>query len=61
MNEMIVCTCDTCGKVVEQWSTLNVTLNELNEHRDVCNDCKRTIQKKFQNLLDEITVTGEKA
>lgn len=57
---MIVCTCDTCGRVVEHWGTLNVNLNELNEHRDVCNDCKKSIQKKFQDLLDEITVTGDK-
>ena len=56
---MIVCTCDTCGRVVDQWSTLNVNLSELNEHRDVCTECKRGIQKKFQALLDEITVTGD--
>lgn len=56
---MIVCTCDTCGRVVSSWGTLNISLNELNERREVCFDCKKSIQKKLQDLLDEITVTGE--
>ena len=56
---MIVCTCDACGRVVEMWSTLNVNLNDLNERREICNDCKKGVQKKFMDLLNEITVTGD--
>lgn len=56
---MIVCTCDTCGKVVENWSGLNINLAELNEHRDVCGECKKRIQKQIETFLDEITVINE--
>lgn len=55
---MIVCTCDACGKVVERWNRLTVNFVELNEGREICNDCRKAVQDKFQALLDEITVTG---
>ena len=36
---MIVCTCDHCGRVVDTWNTLNITLRGNNWQREICNDC----------------------
>ena len=54
---MIVCTCDTCGRVVENWNTLNVTIRMDGWKREVCNDCYKGIKDKLNSFIDEITVT----
>ena len=57
---MIVCTCDTCGRVVENWTTLRVDMGgQLNEHREVCIDCQKSIKQKVLTFLDSITVTNK--
>ena len=59
---MIVCTCDACGRVVDNWSTLRVELNgmnsNLNEHREICPDCQKEVKNKAIAFLDSITVTN---
>lgn len=54
---MIVCTCDTCGRVVENWVDLNINMINLSETRQVCNDCQKGIKNKINEFLDSITVT----
>lgn len=60
---MIVCTCDHCGKVTEKWTTLRIDFvgsQVVQEHREICLDCQAEIREKVLNLLDEITITGNK-
>ena len=58
---MIVCTCDTCGRVVENWTTLRLELPGtamLSEHREICYDCQKSVKQKAEAFLDSITVTN---
>ena len=55
---MIVCTCDHCGKVVENWNTLNITLRGNNWQREICNDCYKEVNTKTNEFVDSITVTN---
>ena len=55
---MIVCTCDTCGRVVESWNTLNINIRGDIWSREVCNDCYKGIKNKLEKFIDEITVTN---
>lgn len=55
---MIVCTCDTCGKVVEEWNTLNINLKGNSWRREVCNVCYKTVKDKIDDFVDSITVTN---
>lgn len=55
---MIVCTCDHCGKVVENWTTLNIGIRDAAWHREICNDCFKEVRNLCENFVDEITVTN---
>lgn len=58
---MIVCTCDTCGRVVDNWTTLRIDMggqNSLSEHREVCYDCQKNVKQQTLTFLDSITVTN---
>lgn len=55
---MIVCTCDTCGRVVETWNTLNVNLRGEMWKKEVCNDCYKGVKSKIDTFIDSITVTN---
>lgn len=58
---MIVCTCDACGRVVENWTTLRVEMpgqTTLSEHREICYDCQKSVKQKAEAFLDSITVTN---
>lgn len=58
---MIVCTCDTCGRVVDSWTTLRVDMGgqiSVAEHREVCYDCQKNIRQQALAFLDSITVTN---
>jgi len=56
---MIVCTCDTCGRVVENWQTLRIDMGgQLSEHREVCLDCQKGVKQQCLAFLDSITVTN---
>ena len=54
---MIVCTCDTCGRVVEDWYTLNVNLKGESWKLEVCIDCHKSVRNKIDSFIDSITVT----
>lgn len=54
---MIVCTCDTCGRIVENWNTLNINIRGDMWKREVCNDCYKGIKNKIDTFIDSITVT----
>ena len=54
---MIVCTCDTCGRVVENWNTLNINLRGDIWQREICNDCYKSTKEKLNKFIDDITVT----
>ena len=54
---MIVCTCDTCGRVVEDWNTLNINLRGDMWKCEVCNDCYKGVKNKINKFIDDITVT----
>lgn len=55
---MIVCTCDTCGRVVEEWNTLNINIRGEMWKREVCNDCYKEVKGKINTFIDSITVTN---
>ena len=55
---MIVCTCDHCGKVVENWYTLNINLRDGNWRREICYDCYKEVTDATKNFIDSITVTN---
>lgn len=55
---MIVCTCDTCGRVIDEWNSLNINLRGDMWKREVCNDCYKTVKGKLDNFIDSITVTN---
>ena len=57
---MIVCTCDTCGRVVESWNTLNINLRSDMWQYQICNDCCKNIKNKIDILIDNIIVTNNK-
>ena len=54
---MIVCTCDHCGKVVENWNTLNINLRGINIQREICDNCYKDVNTKLNAFIDSITVT----
>ena len=54
---MIQCTCDACGRIVPQWSTLNLNMRSEGWNREICNDCYKTVLAKAQAFIDDITVT----
>ena len=55
---MIVCTCDHCGKVVENCNTLNINFRGNNWQREICNDCYKEVNTKTSEFCDSITVTN---
>lgn len=54
---MIVCTCDHCGKVVENWNTLIINIRGNNQQREICDNCFKEVNAKLNEFLDSITVT----
>ena len=55
---MIVCTCDHCGKVVENWNTLNINMRGNNIQREICDNCYKDVNTKLNVFIDSITVTN---
>lgn len=60
-KDMIVCTCDTCGRVVDNWMTLSTSLRGDLWKREICIDCYKTIKEKINIFYDEITVVERNA
>ena len=55
---MIVCTCDHCGKVTENWFSLMISFRDGNWKRDICYDCSKEIMNLTKEFIDSITVTN---
>lgn len=57
---MIVCTCDSCGKVTERWFTLNVNFDSLYGQKEICPDCLKSVREKAQVFLDQFDANESK-
>ena len=51
---MIVCTCDHCGKVVENWNTLITNIRGNNQQREICDNCFKEVNAKLNEFLENI-------
>ena len=50
---MIVCTCDSCGKVTERWFTLNLNFDSMFGQKEICPDCLQSAKEKAQTFLNQ--------
>ena len=50
---MIVCTCDSCGKKTENWSVLNLNFNNLYGKKEICPECVENVRTATQAFLDQ--------
>ena len=50
-------------KVKSKWTTLRIDFvgsQVVQEHREICFDCQAEVREKVLNLLNEITIIGDK-
>lgn len=57
---MIVCTCDSCGKVTERWFTLNLNFDSLYGQKEICPDCLQSAKEKAQTFLNQFDANEPK-